>query len=60
MIVSGILTITSCFAGGVGVSKLFAVDCKPLFAALADAMRELEGTAAFSEFESLIDKVFGK
>ena len=30
------------------------------YRALADAMRELEGTAAFSEFESLIDKVFGK
>ena len=30
------------------------------YRALADAMRELEGTVAFSEFESLIDKVFGK
>ena len=30
------------------------------YRALADAMRELEGTAAFSEFESLIEKVFGK
>ena len=30
------------------------------YRALGDAMRELEGTAAFSEFESLIDKVFGK
>ncbi len=30
------------------------------YRALADAMRELEGTAAFSEFDSLIDKVFGK
>ena len=28
--------------------------------ALADALRELEGTAAFREFEDLIDKVFGK
>ena len=30
------------------------------YRALADAMRELEGTAAFSEFESLIEKVFWK
>ena len=28
--------------------------------ALADALRELDDTAAFKEFESLIDKVFGK
>ena len=30
------------------------------YRALADSMRELEGTAAFTEFESLIEKVFGK
>ena len=28
--------------------------------ALADALKELEGTAAYEEFVSLIDKVFGK
>jgi len=30
------------------------------YRALADALRELEDTAAFQEFECLIDKVFGK
>ena len=30
------------------------------YRALADALRELDGTAAFREFEGLIDKVFGK
>ncbi len=30
------------------------------YRALAEAMRELEGTAAFTEFENLIEKVFGK
>ena len=30
------------------------------YRALADALRELDGTAAFKEFENLIEKVFGK
>ena len=30
------------------------------YRSLADALRELEGTAAFTEFESLIEQVFGK
>lgn len=30
------------------------------YRSLADALRKLEGTAAFTEFESLIEQVFGK